>query len=162
MKKIDLQGQRFGRWLVMEQGPKQKDRTTWLCQCDCGIVRVVRYSSLRRGDSVSCGCFAEELKVKHGKDSPGIYSPEYYTWSAMIQRCTNPKTTGYHNYGGRGISVCQEWKDSFMAFFKHMGNRPTPQHSIDRINNDGNYEPQNVQWATRREQNLNTRRSSRL
>lgn len=160
MKKINLLGKRFGRWLVVAP-TKSKTKTKWICQCDCGAKKPVRSSSLVNGDSVSCGCYADELKHKYIGTSINWKSPEYYVWSAMIQRCHNPKTTGYHNYGGRGISVCPEWRGSFLKFFNSVGARPSNKHSIDRINNDGNYEPGNVRWATRREQNLNTRRTIR-
>lgn len=160
MKKLDVLGNKFGRWTIIKAVPYTGTKTTWLCRCECGTTRKVRLSSLRNGDSVSCGCYAEELKTKY-ESGKGTDTPEYWVWSCMIQRCHNPKASSYHNYGGRGIKVCQEWKDSFLKFFNHIGSRPTPTHSIDRINNDGNYEPGNVRWATRHEQNLNTRRTKR-
>lgn len=95
--------------------------------------------------------------IKHGHTRHGTISPEYRAWNAMIQRCHNPNSLSRKYYGGRGIVVCKEWRKSFIPFFKHIGQRPSPRHSIDRINNDGNYEPGNVRWATKRQQVMNRR-----
>lgn len=91
-----------------------------------------------------------------------VYSPEYQTWQGMKKRCYNPKTVKYPSYGGRGITVCEQWKDSFETFFQDMGSRPSAQHSIERINNDGNYEPKNCRWALAKEQSRNTRRNQEI
>jgi hypothetical protein len=115
---------------------------------------------LKRGWTQSCGCLQKDRakdNAKHGKTG----SPEYHAWSAMIQRCTNPKTKQYKDYGGRGIRVCQKWKCSFESFYADMGPRPSKAHSIDRKDNDGNYEPGNCRWATEREQKMNTRQNVR-
>lgn len=159
MRKIDLLGQRFGHWLVIGRAEYSNGKPYWICRCDCGTTKTIRGSSLKCGDSVSCGCFAERLKYKYKGTGTGIDSPEYGSWSGMIQRCTNKNAPGYKNYGGRGISICQEWINSFLQFYHSVGPRPSPNHSLDRVNNDGNYEPGNVRWATRKEQNRNTRRT---
>lgn len=99
-----------------------------------------------------------ERSTVHGEASRGGKSPEYKTWVGIIKRCTDPKAKGWPNYGGRGIHICDEWRHSYAAFLADVGRKPSPRHSIDRIDNDGNYEPGNVRWATRSEQNSNQRR----
>lgn len=152
-KIIDLAGQRFGRLLVLEKAKKNKtEKIKWKCRCDCGNERVVLAASLRGGKTKSCGCLLKEGSHKtHGKS----HTPEYKIWAGMIQRCTNPKTDNYKHYGGRGITVCERWRNSFEAFYEDMGHRPSKLHSVERINNDGNYEPDNCKWATKRKQSQN-------
>jgi len=160
-----VSGTRFGRWSVEgEASPAQLTRGDSLrrfhVRCDCGAVAVVQLMHLRNGRSTSCGCVKSERltdrNTVHGHSSRkrGI-SHEYRSWEHMIQRCTNPKATGYERWGGRGIRVCDEWRNNFEAFLAHVGPKPSPAHSIDRINNDGHYEPSNVRWATPAEQNRN-------
>jgi hypothetical protein len=155
-------GARFSRLTIISQDPRRSagGHVRWLCRCDCGVVTVVTGTDLRRGTTVSCGCLGREKAAERGADrwtQHGLSrSPEYKSWASMIDRCRNPRHRSYADYGGRGILVCPEW-DSFERFRANMGERPSKQHSLDRINNDGNYEPGNCRWATRRQQLRNTR-----
>lgn len=153
----DLTGMRFGRLRVLNREGSTKDGcATWACICDCGSKLIVRGHTMRDGRSKSCGCLSREFTGKqfttHGKSS----TPEYRSWLKMRERCHNPRHHQHSDYGGRGIGICKRW-DSFAAFVEDMGERPTPQHTLDRINNNGNYEPGNCRWATRKDQNRNTR-----
>lgn len=154
MEKIDLAGQRFGALLAIgESGKTKHGNIKWLCVCDCGREKVVASAKLRQGQAVSCGCLKAELcaaaNIKHGNSARGRMTAEYRAWCNIIDRCENPSRSGYEHYGARGVSICREWRESFAAFLRDVGNRPTPEHSIDRIDFDGNYEPGNVRWATR-------------
>lgn len=160
---IDLSGRRFGRLIVVRRdGASKAGKALWLCRCDCGGEKTTLSASLLRGRTTSCGCLqVAEVRARltiHGQASKRSRTVLYKTWAGMKRRCTNPNATGYENYGGRGIRVCDEWMHSFEAFAEHLGERPGPGYSIDRINNDGNYEPGNVRWATRAEQNRNKRK----
>lgn len=151
--------ERFGRWTVVnEHGRDQNGRRTFLCICDCGVEGVVAGTYLTCGRSQSCGCLQRErapgAKPTHGRSR----TPEYRAWQQMKFRCTNPNAESWVNYGGRGIRVCQKWIDSFEAFLDHIGPRPSSRHSLDRIDNDGDYEPGNVRWALKRTQARNRRR----
>jgi hypothetical protein len=150
-------GHRFGRWLVTDPTPiRNGKRIDVVCLCDCGTVRNVSKARLLRGTSLSCGCLARELSAKRATKHGGAYSSEYGIWSKIIARCENPNHPAYPNYGARGVSVCQEWKESFQSFIQDMGPRPSPEHSVDRFpDNSGNYEPSNCRWATWVEQNNN-------
>jgi hypothetical protein len=161
-RRPDLTGRVFGRLTV--EGFAGKDRhhnRLWHCRCACGNSTVVRSRCLLMGSTRGCGClqreFIRQRNTTHGKSD----LPEYQAWADLIQRCTNPNVEYYDCYGGRGISVCSRWLNSFEAFFEDMGSRPSPKHSIDRINNDGNYEPTNCRWATASQQNANKRRPRR-
>ncbi len=148
-------GDRFNYWTVLNEITKRRSKHRVLrCRCDCGTVKVIHFQSIRAGISLSCGCVRKARATKHGMWK----TPEYSCWATMIYRCSNkaPKTTR-RNYIRRGIAVCDEWKRSFVAFYDHVGPRPSPQHSLDRINNDSGYEPGNVRWATGSEQRKNKR-----
>lgn len=163
--KHNLTGRIFGRWVVLREAePKLyggKPTRQWLCCCLCGVERVLKQGVLLRGTSTQCN------KCGHG-DCGGLsklHRREYTSWRGAKSRCTDPRDRGWRNYGGRGISVCDRWMygesgiSAFACFVVDMGPRPSPKHSLDRINNDGNYEPGNCRWATLKQQHRNTRRT---
>lgn len=171
MKPItNLVGKRFGRLLVERMAAKRtkSGRVRWDCKCDCGNVKTVCGADLTAGDSASCGCLKRDLLVarntKHGK----TYSREYAVHQGMLKRCYNKNARYYHCWGGRGIKVCRRWRfgisgrSGFEVFYADMGECPSTRHSLDRIDNDGNYEPSNCRWATIREQSANRRTSVML
>lgn len=159
---IDLTGKQFERLTVVafshrkEYAGSESVGMYWTCQCDCGNTVVVEGRHLRAGKIKSCGCLHNELLAARNRTHGMRRSPEYTTWHSMIGRCCNKNNRSFANYGGRGITVCDHWRNSFEAFYADMGPRPSPEHSIDRFpDSDGNYEPSNCRWATRKEQNRN-------
>lgn len=152
MTRTDVAGQRFGHLVAIEELPQRKRRRLWRMKCDCGTMIDLLQEHFTTGNKASCGC-----AQKHKPRNRASYMPEYILWRGFIARCENPKAPKYPSYGGRGIKVFPAWKESFDLFIAHVGCRPSNAHSLDRINNDGNYEPGNVRWATRKEQMRNTR-----
>jgi hypothetical protein len=161
---VDITGEKYGLLTALYPTAERSGRkVVWVARCDCGKEIPVTVDKLRSGNTKSCGCmryeWVAESKLKHGGSRRGRELPEYAIWCSMIKRCENPNETHYPHYGGRGITVCERWRNDFAAFLADMGSRPSPQHSIDRIDNDGNYEPGNVRWATDKDQARNTTRN---
>lgn len=152
---LEFIGKRFGRWTVLEIGPVRKANRYLVCRCDCGTVREVVKSTLLKKGIHSCGCYARELtrlrSTTHGHTTNGRIPPEYRSWRGMKSRCLNPKATSYADYGGRGISICQRWIESFGNFYADMGPRPEGT-TLERIDNTKGYLPGNCTWATIEEQ----------
>lgn len=157
----ELVGFRFGRLVVLERAENTRQKTRrWRCQCDCGSICIARTANLRNGHTRSCGCWQREVVADQHRTHGLSHLPEYKTWANMLARCERPQHVSFPIYGERGIRVCERWQ-TFENFLADMGSKPTPRHSLDRLDPNGNYEPGNCQWATHRDQ-LRNRRCSRL
>lgn len=150
----------FGRLTVIGPAARRGYSRYVLCRCECGRTKEVYYQNLKHSRIRSCGCLKQEVQTAthatHCHTIGGKQSPEFMTWCHIRARCNNHRNKDYHRYGGRGIRVCDEWEASFETFLRDMGPRPSPKHSIDRKENNGNYEPSNCRWATAAEQSRNT------
>lgn len=162
MKLVDLTGKRFGRLIVIKRDgtkvfPSGQKRPLWLCKCDCGKEVHILARNLITGNTTSCGCLAIEKRTTHNLWGTKVYK----CWDNMLSRCYNHNATGYKNWGGRGIKVYSKWINDFSAFYDYVSKLPhfgEKGYSLDRINNDGNYEPNNLRWVTRSEQAHNQQR----
>lgn len=161
-KLIDLTGKVFDRWTVLEKaGTNSQKRVEWLCRCDCGTTRKVIGKHLRERKSRSCGCYdfqndREKPRKNSGRFVNGKPTSEYSSWQGLKQRCSNPNDHSYLNYGKRGITYCARW-ELFENFLEDMGERPDPSYTLERLDNNGNYEPSNCRWESKTRQSRNRR-----
>lgn len=156
MKKIDIIGQKFGRWTVVkETGRDERQECLWECRCDCGNIRIVQGHHLRSGHSKSCGCLKREKIIERNITHGMCKTTTYKSWSDMLQRCNNTKNSRYPDWGGRGIKVCEEWL-KFENFLKDMGEKPKG-FTLERQNNEDGYYKTNCCWISHTEQNRNQR-----
>ena len=162
-KVIDVTGQKFGRLTVISRAENSKTgQVRWLCECECGNQTVVQGADLRRGRTKSCGCWNSEKNSKRSKTHGMTRSKIYRTWQGIKTRCFNQNNHKYSNYGGRGIAMFPEWINDFQKFYEYVSKLPhygEDGYSLDRIDNNGNYEPNNLRFATTKEQSLNQRRT---
>lgn len=159
MRRAAIDGMQFGRLKVLGYSQADKNgNAIWLCRCDCGKETLARGDCLKSGKTRSCGCLRDDIQKKKKTTHGLCRSRLARIWYGMKKRCLCPTSSVYKNYGGRGIAICEEWRNSFPAFYEWaMANGYRNDLSIDRVNNDGNYEPSNCRWATAKEQNNNRR-----
>lgn len=163
MQKIDLIGERFGRLAVVAEAPRSGGKVRWECLCDCGSKIVATTSNLRTAHTASCGCMRSEINSRraierntvHGHNKVGGETPTHRSWASMLKRCSNGNHKSFKDYGGRGIKVCDQWRN-FETFLADMGERPLGR-TLDRIDVNGNYDASNCRWATLSEQQKNKR-----
>lgn len=170
----NLVGERFGRLTVTAQAPPQLNQSCWFVKCDCGSAKIVRQCHLIGGRIRSCGCLVGETARKTFTTHGGTKSPVFSNWKEMLSRCYNHNNIGYHNYGGRGIRVCEFLRSSPLNLMASIGEKPTPSHTIERIDVNGHYAcgicseclrlglKRNVTWATRKQQSRNRRDNRRI
>lgn len=154
---VNLKGHRFGNLLVVERDKNFKKAITWKCICDCGNIKTIIGNNLKNGTTKSCGCVRKKITSERMKTHGKTKTTEYRIWGGMFTRCYNKKVNNYHLYGGRGIKVCDRWSN-FQFFLDDMGFRPKNK-TLDRINVNGNYEPSNCRWASKKEQGQNKRKT---
>ena len=154
---VDMTGMKYGLLTALRPvGSDRQANIVWECRCDCGSIIIVNGSSIRQGNTKSCGCFKRSHLIKMCTTHGRCNHPSFKTWKGMFDRCNNPNIPGYKNYGGRGIKVCKRW-ENIENFIADMGKKPSARHSIDRIDNDGDYMPENCRWATWETQQRNKR-----
>jgi hypothetical protein len=168
-KKIEMIGKRFGRLTIIEESPQRKNKTVyWVGKCDCGnITEPIKGTALRDGTTKSCGCLQTEATIKRNLKHGMCGSRIYIVWGNMVQRCTNPNYYQFKDWGGRGIAICEEWRNSFQAFYDwaiangYDENAKRGECTLDRIDVNGNYEPSNCRWVTMKEQAANKRKENK-